>query len=29
MLPFHVFHGLLLLDMVRDNADPEKEENII
>lgn len=29
MLPFHVFHGLLLLGMVQDNGDPEKEENIL
>lgn len=28
MLLFQVFHGLLLLGMVQDNAYPEKEENI-
>lgn len=27
MLPFLVFHGLLLLGMVQDKGDPEKEEN--
>lgn len=28
MLLFQVFHGLLLLGMVQDNAYPETEENI-